>query len=296
MYLLWTVVAITLIPSVRATESCSDVCGNTTGCDISYCKENGLCYGLYHENSSTCFYGVDPDCDDTVLTPVSCGNATTIRCTNACNSIDSCVSSDSGSYCKTWADPPVCFGIKVGADESLCYDSEDGSCEGEPLLCSEAPIETTEAPSETTEAPYETTEAPYETTEAPYETTEAPNETTEAPYETSEAPYETTEAPYETTEAPYETTEAPYETTEPPYETTEPPYETTEAPIVTIFVSGQPFTATYYLDGYNIVIENPDPVLESLLSSLDSTLLATYTSEGIYVELVNVFSTTLSTC
>ncbi|KAF4667176.1 hypothetical protein FOL46_002638, partial [Perkinsus olseni] len=247
---------------VSGHDRCGVVCEATAGCDVSYCKSSGLCHGLYHKSETTCFYGVDSDCDDTYLTPVSCHYGPASNCFDACNSIEDCLSSESGSYCKTWADPPVCFGIKVKSDGSICYGGEAETCDGEPYVCSDEgvaegdsidgitelpdeedtteapamqttmmPVETTGAASETTETPVETTEAPVETTEAPVETTEAPAETTEAPAETTEAPAETTEAPAETTEAPAETTEAPAETTEAPAETTEAPAEANDIPV-----------------------------------------------------------------
>ncbi|KAF4656591.1 hypothetical protein FOL47_008840, partial [Perkinsus chesapeaki] len=261
------IVAFFSIVVVNATYFCEDYCLQTEGCGSSYCKENNSCFGLYHKNNdTTCFQpgNSTADCDDEVLAPVMCGEVpppTTTPipawdCMKICDSLESCLESRSGSYCKTWTNPPVCYGILIQENSSLCYDNDDGSCEGEPYVCgdvvtTEGPVEgTTQGPTDgpidgTIEAPTEgTTEAPTEgTTEAPTEgTTEAPTEwpeegTTEAPTEgTTEAPTEwpeegTTEAPTEgTTEAPTEgTTEAPTEgTTEAP---TEWPAEgTTEAP------------------------------------------------------------------
>ncbi|KAF4734120.1 hypothetical protein FOZ63_005438, partial [Perkinsus olseni] len=65
---------------------------------------------------------------------------------------------------------------------------------------------------------------------------------------------------------------------------------------VTLFVAGETFTAEYYLDGFEIVFTNPDEDLAALLQQLDSSLYAVYTDEGVYVELVNVFSTTITRC
>ncbi|EER12560.1 hypothetical protein Pmar_PMAR027378 [Perkinsus marinus ATCC 50983] len=65
---------------------------------------------------------------------------------------------------------------------------------------------------------------------------------------------------------------------------------------VTLFVDGKTYTAEYYLDGYEIVFTNPDEALAALLDELDSSLYALYTEEGVYVELVNVFTTTITIC
>ncbi|KAF4661007.1 hypothetical protein FOZ61_003624 [Perkinsus olseni] len=321
-----------------SANHCEEACSQTVGCERSYCKANGVCFGLYHKGDSKCYQpgASDGYCDDATLEPVRCVDYPQTTCSEVCNSVDGCKSSVMGTYCKDWLESPVCFGIITKGDGTLCFAPTDNECEGDSYPCeifgtTEAPVDTTEAPVDTTEAPVDTTEAPVETTEAPVETTEAPVETTEAPVETTEAPVETTEAPVDTTEAPVDTTEAPVETTEAPVDTTEAPVDTTEPSIDTadpaqpsvddvegdwcgdtplgamrvtlredgtasIFISGQPFTATYYLDGYDIIIQNPDESLQSLLTALDTSLVTRYTPEGISVELVNLFSTTLSNC
>ncbi|EER05793.1 conserved hypothetical protein [Perkinsus marinus ATCC 50983] len=373
-------------------EYCQESCAETAGCEQSYCKENGHCFGLYHKGGMRCYQpGVeDNGCNEFSYEPVRCHESPPSPCHDVCSSIDGCRTSGLGTYCKFWLDTPVCYGIVRRDDGSLCFVATDEACEGDPHPCgsqieppvetpeppvetteapvdtteapvdtteapvdtteapvdtteapvdtTEAPVDTTEAPVDTTEAPVDITEAPVDTTEAPVDTTEAPVDTTEAPVDTTEAPVDTTEAPVDTTEAPVDTTEAPVETTEAPVETTEAPVDTTEAPVDTtdastntgdpsqssttnvvgdwcgdtplgpmkvtlsedgslfLVVSGQPFTATYYLDGNDIVIQNPDPALQSLLTALGTSLLTTYTSEGIQVELVNILSSILSNC
>ncbi|KAF4701628.1 hypothetical protein FOZ62_031693, partial [Perkinsus olseni] len=220
-----------------STNHCEEACSQTVGCERSYCKANGVCFGLYHKGDSKCYQpgASDGDCDDATLEPVRCVEYPQTTCSEVCDSVDGCKSSVMGTYCKDWLESPVCFGIIMKGDGTLCFAPTDNGCEGDSYPCeivgtTEAPVDTTEAPVETTEAPVDTTEAPVETIEAPVEITEAPVDTTEAPVETTEAPVETTEAPVETTEAPVETTEAPVDTTEAPVETTEAPVETTEAP------------------------------------------------------------------
>ncbi|EER09122.1 hypothetical protein Pmar_PMAR024146 [Perkinsus marinus ATCC 50983] len=97
---------------------------------------------------------------------------TTWECNEECNAIASCRDSISGSYCKTWVQPSVCFGILVKDDGELCYESVDEGCDGTPYPCGQ--VFTTEASTEgTTETPTE------ETTETPTE--EATEESSGAP-------------------------------------------------------------------------------------------------------------------
>ncbi|KAF4704469.1 hypothetical protein FOZ63_015890, partial [Perkinsus olseni] len=198
-----------------------------------YCKENGVCFGLYYDDANTCYQPGDGsgDCDDATLSPVMCDDKPPVTttasttssmwtCSDICYSLESCQDSTTGSYCKTWIFPSVCFGIIVKPDGTLCYEGVDEGCEGEPYEC-ESDM-TTESPTDAptggpTDAP---TEAPTDApTEAPTEgPTDAPTEApTDAPIEAptgapTEAPTEAstealTDAPTEApTDAP---TEAP---------------------------------------------------------------------------------------
>ncbi|KAF4648915.1 hypothetical protein FOL47_002648, partial [Perkinsus chesapeaki] len=108
-------------------DFCEESCSQTVGCDQSYCKENGLCFGLYHKGDSKCYQpgSVDNDCDDAMLEPVRCAEYPETTCQEVCDSFDSCTNSDWGTYCKVWLDVPVCFGIVKKSDGSLCFDSVD---------------------------------------------------------------------------------------------------------------------------------------------------------------------------
>ena len=62
-------------------------------------------------------------------------------CQGFCNNVVSCITEEHehGSYCKSWQDPPVCFGL-YWTDESqtaMCFEpSEDGACsENIPVTC-----------------------------------------------------------------------------------------------------------------------------------------------------------------
>ncbi|KAF4672854.1 hypothetical protein FOL46_008294 [Perkinsus olseni] len=123
-------------------DYCEELCTQTAGCDQSYCKDNGLCFGLYHKGESKCYQpGSDAtDCDDSVLEPVQCAEYPVTTCEDVCNGIDGCKDSKWGTYCKSWQSPAVCFGIVVKDDGSLCFNPTDEECVGEPYLCEMATV------------------------------------------------------------------------------------------------------------------------------------------------------------
>ncbi|EEQ99075.1 Carbonic anhydrase, putative [Perkinsus marinus ATCC 50983] len=58
---------------------CQRICDNLMSCAHSkhgsYCKSNGVCFGLYHKDDSYCFQPTDlTDCNDSVLEPVMCSS------------------------------------------------------------------------------------------------------------------------------------------------------------------------------------------------------------------------------
>lgn len=62
-------------------------------------------------------------------------------CQEHCVNTPTCISEEHehGSYCKSWQDPPVCFGLYWTDDSqtAMCFEpSEDGSCpESLPVTC-----------------------------------------------------------------------------------------------------------------------------------------------------------------
>ncbi|KAF4754082.1 hypothetical protein FOZ62_023661, partial [Perkinsus olseni] len=129
-------------------DYCKDMCTQTAGCDQSYCKDNGLCFGLYHKGDSKCYQpgGDATDCDDSVLEPVQCAEYPVTTCEDVCNGIDGCKDSKWGTYCKSWQSPAVCFGIIVKDDGSLCFNPTDEECVGESYLCEMATAVPTNLP------------------------------------------------------------------------------------------------------------------------------------------------------
>ncbi|KAF4708103.1 hypothetical protein FOZ62_004860, partial [Perkinsus olseni] len=170
---------------IESTYYCEDYCSLTEGCESSYCKENGVCFGLYYDDATTCYQPGDGsgNCDDTTLSPVMCedippvtttASTTTMwTCSDVCDSLVSCQESPSGSYCKTWISPPVCFGIVVKPDGTLCYEGVDEGCEGEPYECDSETITESSTEASTDDPADVPTEGP---TEAPDVPTEAPTQ------------------------------------------------------------------------------------------------------------------------
>ncbi|KAF4738313.1 hypothetical protein FOZ63_011293, partial [Perkinsus olseni] len=125
-------------PGIVASQSggmdtCSMACNQTMGCDQSYCKNNGMCFGLYHKGNAFCYQPGGADgCDDASLEPVKCTDYPLTTCQDVCDRLVGCKDSAWGSYCKSWQDPPICFGILKMYDGSLCHQS-DPNCTGEPF-------------------------------------------------------------------------------------------------------------------------------------------------------------------
>ncbi|EER05484.1 hypothetical protein Pmar_PMAR011508 [Perkinsus marinus ATCC 50983] len=133
-----SIIAVTAL-FVAASEYCQDVCDGHTACAESkygsYCKDNGVCFGLYHNGNGYCFQPTEQDaCEDFTLHPVTCSNPKA-TCQDICNDMPQCRDSKWSSYCKLWQKPPVCFGIIKKADGTLCFTPTDEDCEGESLTC-----------------------------------------------------------------------------------------------------------------------------------------------------------------
>ena len=108
-----------------------------------------------------CYHPTDADCDHLKLEPVDCSSfiedtEANAYCERLCASTASCVQPESsrGSYCTTWRDKPVCYGLFVKTpavtpvaalkiDEtrffrSYCYQPGDPDCndrELSPVTC-----------------------------------------------------------------------------------------------------------------------------------------------------------------
>ncbi|EER15078.1 hypothetical protein Pmar_PMAR023403 [Perkinsus marinus ATCC 50983] len=128
-----TILLLTL--GLAMSDTCQDICDSNPACAQSkfgsYCKSNGVCFGLYHQGCGYCFQPAEQEtCDDSTLEPVACQG-----CQAACDTLPQCKNSDRGSYCKSWQTPPVCFGIIQKSDGSLCYHPTDKDCEGAPYPC-----------------------------------------------------------------------------------------------------------------------------------------------------------------
>ncbi|KAF4689497.1 hypothetical protein FOZ60_001621 [Perkinsus olseni] len=177
----------------EATYYCEDYCSLTEGCESSYCKENGVCFGLYYDDANTCYQPGDV-CFGIIVKP-------------------------DGTLCYEGVDEG-CEGEPYKCESDMTTESPTDAPTGGPTDApTEAPTDApTEAPTEgPTDAPTEApTAAPTGApTEAP---TDAPTEApTDAPIEAptgapTEAPTEAstealTDAPTEApTDAP---TEAP---------------------------------------------------------------------------------------
>ncbi|EEQ99478.1 hypothetical protein Pmar_PMAR025866 [Perkinsus marinus ATCC 50983] len=133
------IVAAIAAIALSSAEYCQKLCDSTAACATSkfgsYCKGNGLCFGLYHKDDGYCFQSTEQDtCDDYSLEPVACPEPKP-TCQEVCNGLTQCRDSKWGSYCKTWQDPQVCFGIIKKADGSLCFAPTDEDCYGEPYYC-----------------------------------------------------------------------------------------------------------------------------------------------------------------
>ncbi|EER11960.1 hypothetical protein Pmar_PMAR019062 [Perkinsus marinus ATCC 50983] len=99
---------------------CQRVCEERPGCIFSYCGDDNKCHGIGS--------GAAPE-------EVTCGAAATSfdSCTSACDSVVDCSASTWKSFCKTWLDTPVCFGLLQGSN-GLCYETTPG-CTGSAYAC-----------------------------------------------------------------------------------------------------------------------------------------------------------------
>ncbi|KAF4670200.1 hypothetical protein FOL47_002132 [Perkinsus chesapeaki] len=138
-----SIAVIAYVIGVSATyNTCQEMCDSHEACANSkygsYCKSNGVCFGFYHKDDGYCFQPTEQEsCDDTTLMPVYCPEEEEPKptCHDVCNNLEQCRMSKWGSYCKTWQDPQVCFGIIKKADDSLCFAPTDEDCDGEPYYC-----------------------------------------------------------------------------------------------------------------------------------------------------------------
>jgi hypothetical protein len=216
-----------LSSAVVSAETCQTLCDSVDGCRDdphehgSYCKtwENPrVCFGLYwadEAQTQMCFFPNSAgDCPET--RPVRCPEVED-RCQAMCNDNLSCANDPHahGSYCKSWQNPSVCFGLywTDATKTNTCFQPVDGeSCsEDFPVECAgEAPVATTAAPVDPTTTSAATTTAAVgmrahddglagipevPTTAAPATTVAPATTTTRAPTTTTRAPTTTTRAP-----------------------------------------------------------------------------------------------------
>ncbi|KAF4676637.1 hypothetical protein FOL47_005790 [Perkinsus chesapeaki] len=99
---------------------CQRVCDERPGCIFSYCGDDKKCHNLASTETQEV---------------VSCGAvvSTFDSCNAACDSVADCSGSTWKSFCKSWLDKPVCFGLLV-TSKGLCYEASPG-CSGTPLNC-----------------------------------------------------------------------------------------------------------------------------------------------------------------
>ena len=129
---------------------CQGLCEETHECKVdkhgSYCKswqDPPVCFGLYHKKPhGYCFEPNDPLCNDAKLEPVRCGHKPEpkSRCQELCDKVESCRNDPHahGSYCKTWQDKEVCFGLYHTKHGGYCFEPNDPHCNDaklEPVKC-----------------------------------------------------------------------------------------------------------------------------------------------------------------
>ncbi|KAF4663965.1 hypothetical protein FOL47_005484 [Perkinsus chesapeaki] len=146
--MLHRVVSVALVGLVYSTDwnYCQELCEQTEGCPNykwgSYCKGNGVCFGLLQlTEDQYCFEPTDMyysfDCNDQVLDPVPCP-VVDKTCSDLCDETPKCKNSKYGSYCKSYVNQPgpyVCFGLYHSDGPHLCFQPVDGDCDGTPVLC-----------------------------------------------------------------------------------------------------------------------------------------------------------------
>ncbi|EER09892.1 hypothetical protein Pmar_PMAR018536 [Perkinsus marinus ATCC 50983] len=139
-----------VLGSVAAADwnYCQELCEETPGCKNygwgSYCKGNGVCFGLLDMGGGDyCFEPTDGFnggyCSDKVYSPVSCP-VVDKTCEDLCAETPKCKNSKWGSYCKKYVDQPgpyVCFGLYNSDKPHLCYEPSEGDkCdESSPVYC-----------------------------------------------------------------------------------------------------------------------------------------------------------------
>lgn len=145
------IVISTVVTFIRAHGTsceafCDDVpeCRNDPQAQGSYCKSwqnPEVCFGLYwtdERHTDMCFFPNDYTCPQNI--PVECPVATD-KCIELCDSTPGCTLDphQPGSYCKSWQNPPVCFGLYYTDlnRTSTCFEpSENGACSDEfPVFC-----------------------------------------------------------------------------------------------------------------------------------------------------------------
>ncbi|KAF4679970.1 hypothetical protein FOZ62_006728 [Perkinsus olseni] len=99
---------------------CQRICDERPECIFSYCGDDNKCHNLGSADTNEV---------------VPCGATATSfdSCTSACNSVPDCAASTWKSFCKTWLDTPVCFGLLKNAN-GLCYEASPG-CTGAAYAC-----------------------------------------------------------------------------------------------------------------------------------------------------------------
>jgi hypothetical protein len=171
-------------------ETCQALCNGLPDCREdphahgSYCKtwnKPEVCFGLYWTDASETQMCFQPNssipCPED--RPVLCPPVTD-HCQAICDATPTCKNDPHahGSYCKSWQQYPVCFGLYFtdSTRTTTCFQPNDPSCpETFPVNCASVPG-TTVAPATTEEA---TTTTEESTTVEPATTTEEATTTTE---------------------------------------------------------------------------------------------------------------------
>lgn len=141
--------------SGASAETCESYCDSVEECRNdphahgSYCKIDHnpqTCFGLYwtdEAQTSMCFEPNSADCPS--AWPVSCP-AVEDNCQAICDGNASCATDPHahGSYCKSWQNPQVCFGLYFTDDSrtATCFQPVDGEAcpETIPVTCSSSVV------------------------------------------------------------------------------------------------------------------------------------------------------------
>jgi hypothetical protein len=142
--------ASSFLASVSAS-TCQALCTSLSECATdpyshgSYCKtwqDPQVCFGLYwtdETQTTMCFQPNNVDCREDL--PVACPTPVAPTCEEICQSVSACRNDPHGhgSFCKTWQEPQVCFGLYRAAGGDTCFQPNDDSCrEDEPVLCGDS--------------------------------------------------------------------------------------------------------------------------------------------------------------